>query len=233
MIHAQEQSAITTLDRSSGRRLWLARAGWLLIFALITGIFIASAPSARFNELNSWQFGDAARAIRPYIHVYTFAAIVVACRLVVVAIFYAVALLIAFRKWGDWFALFVSAALLLVVWGFGARSDTSSYMFPIWLGELESVVTGLLNLLFLLSWILLFYLLPDGRFVPRRAGWLPLLIIPGLILSTLSSWSAIPYLYRIRIGELGWGIFLISLLITLIAGLYFQLERYRNVATPA
>lgn len=234
MIHAQEQSAITTLDRSSGRwRIWLARAGWLLIFALITGIFIASAPSARLNELRGWQFYDAARAIRPYIHVYTFAAIVLVCRLVVVAIFYAVALLIAFRKWGDWFALFVSAALLLVVWGFGARSDTTTYVFPLSFGGLEPVLTGLLNLLFLLSWILLFYLLPDGRFVPRRAGWLTLLIIPGLILSTLSSWSAIPYLYRIRIGELGWGIFLISLLITLIAGLYFQLERYRNVATPA
>ncbi|HRO23858.1 MAG TPA: GAF domain-containing protein, partial [Promineifilum sp.] len=203
------------------------------IFALITGIFIASAPSARYNELSGWQFGYAAQAIRPYIHVYTFAAIVVACRLAVVAIFYAVALLIAFRKWGDWFALFVSAALLLVVWGFGARSDTSSYVFPIWLSEVEPLLTGLLNLLFVASWVLLFYLLPDGRFVPRRAGWLTLLIMPGLLLSTLSSYSAIPYQYRIRIAEFAWGILFIGILITILVGLYFQLYRYRNVATPA
>ncbi len=233
MAHAQEQPAITSPTHSSRWRIWLARAGWLLIFALITGIFIASAPSARYNELRGWQFGDAARAIRPYIHVYTFAAIVVACRLVVVAIFYAVALLIAFRKWGDWFALFVSAALLLVVWGFGARSDTSSYVFPIWLSEVEPLLTGLLNLLFVASWVLLFYLLPDGRFVPRRAGWLTLLIIPGLLLTTLSSYSAIPYQYRIRIAEFAWGILFIGILITILVGLYFQLYRYRNVATPA
>ncbi len=233
MAHAQEQPAITSPTHSSRWRIWLARAGWLLIFALITGIFIASAPSARLNELRGWQFYDAAQAIRPYIHVYTFAAIVVACRLAVVAIFYAVALLIAFRKWGDWFALFVSAALLLVVWGFGARSDTSSYVFPIWLSEVEPLLTGLLNLLFVASWVLLFYLLPDGRFVPRRAGWLALLIIPGLLLSTLSSYSAIPYQYRIRIAEFAWGILFIGILITILVGLYFQLYRYRNVATPA
>ena len=233
MAHAQEQPAITSPTHSSRWRIWLARAGWLLIFALITGIFIASAPSARLNELRGWQFYDAAQAIRPYIHVYTFAAIVLVCRLVVVAIFYAVALLIAFRKWGDWFALFVSAALLLVVWGFGARSDTSSYVFPIWLSEVEPLLTGLLNLLFVASWVLLFYLLPDGRFVPRRAGWLALLIIPGLLLSTLSSYSAIPYQYRIRIAEFAWGILFIGILITILVGLYFQLYRYRNVATPA
>lgn len=233
MAHAQEQPAITSPIHSSRWRIWLARAGWLLIFALITGIFIASAPSARLNELRGWQFYDAAQAIRPYIHVYTFAAIVLVCRLVVVAIFYAVALLIAFRKWGDWFALFVSAALLLVVWGFGARSDTSSYVFPIWLSEVEPLLTGLLNLLFVASWVLLFYLLPDGRFVPRRAGWLALLIIPGLLLSTLSSYSAIPYQYRIRIAEFAWGILFIGILITILVGLYFQLYRYRNVATPA
>ncbi|HRN68723.1 MAG TPA: GAF domain-containing sensor histidine kinase [Promineifilum sp.] len=233
MAHAQEQPAITSPIHSSRWRIWLARAGWLLIFALITGIFIASAPSARYNELSGWQFGYAAQAIRPYIHVYTFAAIVVACRLAVVAIFYAVALLIAFRKWGDWFALFVSAALLLVVWGFGARSDTSSYVFPIWLSEVEPLLTGLLNLLFVASWVLLFYLLPDGRFVPRRAGWLTLLIMPGLLLSTLSSYSAIPYQYRIRIAEFAWGILFIGILITILVGLYFQLYRYRNVATPA
>ncbi len=233
MAHVQEQPAITSPTRSSRWRIWLARAGWLLIFALITGIFIASAPSARLNELRGWQFYDAARAIRPYIHVYTFAAIVLVCRLVVVAIFYAVALLIAFRKWGDWFALFVSAALLLVVWGFGARSDTSSYVFPIWLSEVEPLLTGLLTLLFVASWVLLFYLLPDGRFVPRRAGWLALLIIPGLLLSTLSSYSAIPYQYRIRIAEFAWGILFLGVLITLIAGLFFQLYRYRHVATPA
>ena len=233
MTHAQNQTAIASPHPNRSWRLWAVRAGWLLIFALITGIFIASAPSARLNELRGWQFYDAARAIRPYIHVYTFAAIVLVCRLVVVAIFYAVALLIAFRKWGDWFALFVSAALLLVVWGFGARSDTSSYVFPIWLSEVEPLLTGLLNLLFVASWVLLFYLLPDGRFVPRRAGWLALLIIPGLLLSTLSSYSAIPYQYRIRIAEFAWGILFIGILITILVGLYFQLYRYRNVATPA
>lgn len=81
--------------------------------------------------------------------------------------------------------------------------------------------------------VLLFYLLPDGRFVPRRAGWLTLLIMPGLLLSTLSSYSAIPYQYRIRIAEFAWGILFIGILITILVGLYFQLYRYRNVATPA
>ena len=233
MTHAHEQSAAASPGRDRPWRLLAARAGWLLTFVLITSIFIASVPSARFNELNSWQFGDAAPAIRPYISIYTFAGIVVACRLIVVAVFYAVALLIAFRKWGDWFALFVSAALLLVVWGFGVRSDTSSYVFPIWFSGLEPVLVGLLNLFFLVSWVLLFYLLPDGRFVPRRAGWLTLLIVPGLLLATVSPYLAVPYPDRIRLAEFAWGILFFGVFTTLIAGLFFQFHRYRNVATPA
>jgi hypothetical protein len=125
MALAQEQRVGEAPSRSGQWRIWLARVGWVLVFVLITAVFIESAPSATVYERRDWEFAEAVPAIRPYLSTFTFAAIVVAARVVSLAIFYAVALLIAFRKWNDWFALFVSTALLLTAWGFVARGDTT------------------------------------------------------------------------------------------------------------
>lgn len=231
--HAQEQAPAAPAARRWP--IWLARVGWLLVVLLLTAIFIASIPSANRAERQSWQFAAAVSVVWPTLSTPELSAIVVAARYAVLAVFYAVALLIAARKWDDPFALFVSGALLLVIWGFGARADTSTYVFPGPLARLKPALMALLQIAFLPSWVLLFFLLPDGRFVPRRARWLTLPVLPGALLTLVGNSSlatAIPWRYRSPLAEIGWGTLLFGLLATFIGGLLSQVYRYRRVATP-
>ena len=231
--HAQEQAPAAPAARRWP--IWLARVGWLLVVLLLTAIFIASIPSANRAERQSWQFAAAVSVVWPTLSTPELSAIVVAARYAVLAVFYAVALLIAARKWDDPFALFVSGALLLVIWGFGARADTSTYVFSGPLARLKPALMALLQVAFLPSWVLLFFLLPDGRFVPRRARWLTLPVLPGALLTLVGNSSlatAIPWRYRSPLAEIGWGTLLIGLLATFIGGLLSQVYRYRRVATP-
>ena len=235
MTHAQEPIVTATPRPFSVWRLWLARAGWLFVFLLVTVIFIESVPSANVYERRSWLFSKAVPVVSPYMSVFTFAAVVVAVRVAVVAVFYGVALLIAFRKWNDWFALFVSAALLMVVWGFGARPDTSTYLFPAWLGAAKPALSQVLQVTFIFSWLLLFFLLPDGRFVPRQAVWVMVLMLPFILFLYIGAGSFasdLPYATRLRLGEIAWGVFLAGMVLAIMAGLFSQLYRYGHVATP-
>ena len=232
--HAQEQPALAPLDRSGGRRIWLARAGWLLVFTFVTIVFIAAAPTAIFNQRQDWQFAEAVPAVWPIMSSYTFAALLVGLRFVSLVVFYAVALLIARRKWDDWFALFVSAALLMVAYVFIGRNDTVSEVVPVWLQPIAPALTILLTVFFIYSWLLLFYLLPDGRFVPRWSAWFTLLPLPGLMLLSFSEniRRLIPPQLRAAIESGAWGFFMLGLVLAVLFGLFSQVYRYRRVATP-
>jgi signal transduction histidine kinase len=234
MTRAQERQVSRIKDNEKNWRIWLARSGWLLLFLLITAIFIASAPSAMMAERKGWLFGEAVQVVWPHMSTLTFAAIVVAARMAALAVFYAVTLLIAFRKWDDWFALFVSASLLMTAYGFVARGDTTSYMFPGWFDSFAAVLSRLFQGLFLLCWLLLFYLLPDGHFVPRRSAWFILLAITSALplLAPDLLRSVIPPSHWEMAGNLAWSLFSISFLFAIAAGLISQVLRYRNVATP-
>ena len=231
--HAQEQPVLAALDRSGGRRIWLARGGWLFIFFLLTAIFIASIPSATVYQRRDWLFSAALPAVWPYISTFTFAAVVVAVRFASLAVFYAVALLIAWRKWNDWFALFVSAALLMVAWGFVFRLDSSTIFAPQWLDPFEPYLSGVMQVCFLLSWLLLFFLLPDGRFVPGWSAWfvaVPFFAsVPLFTFDWLRRYIA-PRNWEL-VGGLVWSVFSISFLIAIMAALYFQIRRYRYDST--
>jgi signal transduction histidine kinase len=233
MNYAQEQPIAVTLPNRVWR-LRLARAGWVLITVFITAVFIASAPTATINQRQDWQFAEALPAVWPYMSSFTFAAVLVGLRFASLVAFYAVALLIARRKWNDWFALFVSASLLMVAFVFVGRSDTTSYVYPTWMGSITPTLNVSLTVIFIFSWFLLFYLLPDGRFVPRWSAWLVLLPIPGLFLLSASEnfRRLIPPQLRATIDNLVWGALMVSVIITVLAGLFAQFYRYRRVATP-
>jgi signal transduction histidine kinase len=234
MALAKRQQVREIQSRDGRWRIWLARAGWLLVFVLVTAIFLESAPSATVYERRGWRFTEALPAVWPYMSTFTFAAIVVAARAISLAIFYAVALLIALRKWNDWFALFVSAALLMVAWGFVARGDTSTYFFPTWFEPVEPALSTIMQFVFLLSWVLLFFLLPDGRFVPHWSAWFVALPFLGAIpLFALDYFiRTIAPQYRELAGGFAWSMFIILFLTAITAGLFSQIYRYQNIATP-
>jgi hypothetical protein len=54
-------------------------------------------------------------------------------------------------------------------------------MIPAWLSPLEPLLEEPFQGIFLLCWLLLFFLLPDGRFVPRWSAWFVALPILGTI----------------------------------------------------
>ncbi len=234
MTHAHEPLAIAATRPNGVWRLRLARAGWIAVIVFITAVFIASAPTAIINQRQDWQFAEAIPAVWPYMTTITFAAVLVGLRFASLVVFYCVALLIARRKWDDWFALFVSAALLMVAFGFIGRSDTTTYVLP---DRLQPIVPGLIlgtTVIFIFSWLLLFYLLPDGRFVPRWSAWFALLPLPGMLLLLLAEnfRRLIPPQLRATFDNLGWGAVMTSLMITVMVGLLAQFYRYRRVATP-
>ena len=230
MSQAHEQP-IAALRPNKAWRLWAARAGWLLVFVFVTAIFIASAPTARITQQQDWQFSEALPAVWPTFSTYTFAVLLVGLRFGSLLVFYTVALLIARRKWDDWFALFVSAALLMIAFVFIGRSDTSSYSFPAWL---QPTLTVAITIIFLYSWLLLFYLLPDGRFAPRWAAWFTLLPLPGMVLLSASEnlRRLIPPQLRAAVESRAWGFFMVGLVLAVLFGLLAQIYRYRRVATP-
>jgi hypothetical protein len=142
--------------------------------------------------------------------------------------------LLAWRKPSNWFVLFVSATLMMMALLFGTHFDVSIIRYPSWLDLNFPAIRLLLPALLVISMVLLFYLFPDGRFNPRWAGWL---VIPAtaVILLSLSGIFTNPWFDSIASAlgeEWDWGVFISSLMITLVAGLIAQILRYRRTARP-
>jgi len=234
MTHARESTIIAAPRPHRPWRLWAARAGWLFIFGFVTFVLVAGAPMALVSQRQDWQFLEAMPLVRFVMSGSTFAGLLVSLRLVSLLVFYTVALLIARRKWDDWFALFVSTALLMAVYGFVGNIITLDSVIPDGLQSIAPALTIAMMLVFIFSWLLLFFLLPDGHFAPRWAAWFTLLPVPATILLVVSDNFSqfIPPQVRTAVENMAWGAFMTSLLLAILVGLCAQVYRYRRVATP-
>jgi hypothetical protein len=164
----------------SGRRLFWARVGWLVIFVLNIGLFSASI-SAYYDWLINVAgpgFGAdldpatvrtnleaAGLSIDSYARYQLSISVtsVIVCSVVSVAIFW--------RRSDDWMALLTSSGLL----AFGIFFLTDG---PTALGQQYPTVWLPVNLLAFIgsmSFILFLYLFPNGQFVPRWMRWIPIL----------------------------------------------------------
>ncbi|RIK11718.1 MAG: hypothetical protein DCC51_17250 [Anaerolineae bacterium] len=200
----------------------------------VTFVLVAGAPMALVSQRQDWQFLEAMPLVRFVMSGSTFAGLLVSLRLVSLLVFYTVALLIARRKWDDWFALFVSTALLMAVYGFVGNIITLDSVIPDGLQSIAPALTIAMMLVFIFSWLLLFFLLPDGHFAPRWAAWFTLLPVPATILLVVSDNFSqfIPPQVRTAVENMAWGAFMTSLLLAILVGLCAQVYRYRRVATP-
>jgi signal transduction histidine kinase len=171
-----------------GRRLLLARAGWLIVGALTVGLFVAGIP-AEFAQLQLGcptlacaSTGGAAPVELPLLENLglspdLFAAYGVALEVIFASVFVAVAVLIFWRKSSDKVALFVSLALLL----FGTATqpiapEALTFTQPVW-----RLPVDVLHFLGSACFSLFLYLFPDGRFVPRWTRWVALVWIAWLL----------------------------------------------------
>jgi len=210
--------------------LLLARIGWVVLALVSVGLLMISIPpyyaqvrtfsAPNMPELAAVQGGLAQLGLPPGIYAGLWMASVVLLALV----FIGVGVLIVWHKSDDRAALFFSSVLVVfgAIWPntFGALPATPVAL--VLLGEL-------INFYGLLSFLLLGFLFPDGRFVPRWTRWVALMLVvsgigpelfPGSVLNP-TTWPA-PY----NLIEPLQGIVFVGTLI------FAQVYRYRRVSTP-
>jgi hypothetical protein len=212
-----------------GRRLAITRVVWVAASLLAVTLFVAGLPLLydEFQELRIYPPGERdavqAQLIQLGLSVDLFAAYQLALTIIVAVAYFAVAAVIVWRKSDEPMALFV--ALLLVLLGAALWGSTSllGNIHPLleWLNRfLESLALGLL--------LLLFFLFPNGRFVPRWTRWPAGVLFTGMmVLSTLFPTS--PF-YIDNWPFLAYALFLLG---WLLIGVYAQIYRYLRVSSPA
>jgi hypothetical protein len=160
-----------------GRSLVLARAAWVMLATLTLGLFIAGIPAhlsqllTVSDEPQMWlQISPAQeRALLNLgLSIRSYAVYMLAAQIVVVAGFYGLSLLIFWRGSDDGMAIFVSLVSIL----YGTTSvpigqALAGQALPVW-----RVSVDLMNSVGWGAGLVLFYLFPDGRFVPRWMRWL-------------------------------------------------------------
>ncbi len=219
-------SPIATLH---GRRLGIARAVWAALFALSLGAYVLAIPAIYESALMVCQGPDCAQwrlsvagasALRDAgLSVELYAALTLALRVLSASVFFVVAAMIFRRRSEEWLPLLLSFFLVLQAPGsdVGALGLALPQLAPV--GTLmEYLATALL--------VPLFYLFPDGRWVPHwsRIGalfWVVLqffyYFLPG---SPLDGDSWPPLLQGILfVGCLG-------------SAVFAQGYRYRRVSGP-
>lgn len=190
--------------RLRGRLLMLARMAWALFFTFPIALFIL----ATFFFLRTRDLSAASTVYLVILDVFF------------VAGYALVALFIAWRRSNDWFALFLSVAMVMTATRFSHQIAFLSEVSPGW-----SIAVRLTHFFGAFGSLLFLYAFPDGRLVPRRL-W-PMLIVWFLWVMV---WQWAPQgvnpVYQLPLAA---RLFDLALLST---GIYAQLYRYRHDADP-
>lgn len=213
-----------------GHFLVLARIMWVAVALMILAILIIGIPAV-FHYLqavctgtvcNGPQFSpQQARGLRNLGLSLTFyAGYLLALQLLFIAVWSTVAVVIFFRKSDEWLAWFVSLSLLTFGTAFTNFTDVVAQLGPVWLA-----CTKVVDLLALVCIVLLFYLFPDGRFIPRWARILGMLWILWSLLYILLS-DLTPVLSQLD------QVYFLSYYGALGCGVFAQIYRYVRISGP-
>src|SRR6266480_5947848 len=166
------------------RRLFLARIVCGVLVAFAVGMFVLSLPGyiAQLQTLctgascSSVQLSAAALASLEHLGLSLgeYVAFNVALILIGTLVSYALALLLVLRRSDDWMALLVVLMLVYFVPG----SITNTMMLSRWIGPaFASILISITGQLSLILLALVFYLFPNGRFVPLWTRWFLIVLI--------------------------------------------------------
>lgn len=209
----------------NGRFLWLIWAGWVLVLLLVVGLFAASLPHA-VNDVKyyEWQVQQARPVAANLFPTYdAFVTYLLVLRLLAVTVFWGTAVYIVWRKPKEWMVVYVSATLLMMSYMLVFQSDMDRWRFPNELLELIPAVERIAPLLFLICFFLLFYLFPDGRFVPKWIGVLGIAVTGTSILFFSQFETALNIS-----EEIEWVLFVISIFLFAFIGLISQAFKWRK-----
>ena len=237
------QSALSPITKSSGqprksgKRLyepWLmfVRILWLAVALLSTGLFIVSIPQHAHhlhvvcsNALcggseNTAQLTRELRSLGLTLDLY--AAYSLTLQIVFALGYFAIAMVIFWRKSDDWMALLVSLFLITFVLAFTDAPHELSNRSA-FLGILVACVGFIGEMTFPLC----LYLFPDGRLLPRWTGWL---------LVGWAAWGILIYFFPgSSILSSTWFLWLEGLAFVVGLGslIIAQVYRYQYLSTPA
>jgi signal transduction histidine kinase len=206
--------------RLHGRWLFLARLAWVAVVILAVIMHIAAARVA-FNLLRTPCYqepcdtpfqttSEAESAVQEEIALkgaWYHTILEASVRLLILG----VALLIFWRRSADWMALLTSIMLVTIFAIFSPSPLMLADAQPLW-----RVPRAFLWAIGMASTVGLFYLFPDGRFVPRwtRGLAIALLVTIGILAAAGASF------------QIGLPLFLVAL----VSGAGFQIYRYRRVS---
>ncbi|MCO5203810.1 MAG: sensor histidine kinase [Anaerolineae bacterium] len=225
--------------RLIGRKLWIARTLWAAIMIVTIAMFIVNGRDQRFYVYTDYGVRNAAPFFATVSGVRAFVQYLIVLQWIAIAVFFAVAWLIAWRKSADWQALFVSAALPLMA--FMLVFIREERLYPDWLTTAIPFIEILFPLLAIAAWALLFHLFPYGRPLPR---WLIVIPITSIATATVFQFAAAyaatwwrfggwrGWLYQLYRADWGWYLFIVPLLAAVLSGLGSQIVQYRRTASP-
>lgn len=217
-----------------GMPLWVARALWSLIALASLGLFAALLPLVlRLNGYGDWTIESSAPVfgINIYTHAgHTYALVLLGLKYLAVAVFVAVAFYIFWRKSDDWMAILVSIMLFVLPHTFNLGGYTESWaLYPYPWNNLLNALDVFFNGIGFVFLFFVFFLFPDGRFVPRWTRWVALLSLVFVAAAWLSE-----FLHTfIRWNDtISWLAIILTFFGLLVLATWSQIHRYRNYSTP-
>ena len=212
----------------SGRRLFLARLGWLVVFVVTIGLFSANTP-AYYDSLISFSDPEVDTAtVRSNLEaadvsIERFATYLLGISVASAVVWVVVGTLIFWRRADNWIALF--ASLCLIVFGtFGLNESALALPDQYPAAWLPVRLLALFGNVAIYAFVLIF---PNGRFVPRWTRWAVILfaahdvffyLFPGSVFDIARSFPPLDFAV---------------LAISACIAVGSQLYRYRHVSTPA
>jgi hypothetical protein len=197
-----------------GRRLFLARAAWVVIATLASGLFVASIPGYASSILElgraDWMGGPVEA---PAALVFVLDLLGVLASLMTALVCLTLAVVLFWRRSNDWMVVFTSSYFLLYGTIMAGPLEWAEEFYAAWPSLAIAVLQPLLLATPTVALIVIF---PDGRFVPRWTRWLILFSIP---LSVAMVFQPPAYAWA-PVGMI------------VIGAMYAQTYRYRFVSTP-
>ncbi len=221
--------------RLYGQRLTIARAIWVALVILALAIWAIGIPPY-FNQLRvpcAEHECDLLSLSQPEMEALKgigLSAEFYAVYQVVWSVFGSVAhsllaLLLFWRRSDEWAAIFVSLALVLL--GTFALSYSTQVVPKVY--PALSLPVDLYMILAILSFAILLYVFPDGRFVPRWTRGLTLIAVVLLPVGTIVSGGVNAMFYN----EGWWRVVAYVLIFANMGvGVFAQIYRYINISTP-
>lgn len=217
---------------SSGSWLALAQSAWLVIAAFALLVFLAAIPLGYALRFSGALIGPPVDAPAWYIAVVNF--VQGAVSMLAASVSLALAGILFWKKRDDHGALFVSFYLLAYGIVMAGPLEALNGFAPIVPGPFTSggmlispaLINGMQTGVGAVLGLWLFYLFPNGHFVP---GWTRYAALPALLLA-----PALAYVFGgdwiSAMTPLGW--LIVAAYVALFgAGVYAQIFRYRRVAT--